>query len=49
MFNNKHKNGKHQVNRSMRPISFPNEKLPRIVDLRQWMPPIDQQYEMNTW
>lgn len=49
VFNNKYKIEKDVVNRPMRLIPFPNEQLSRYVDLRKWMPPIDHQYEMNTW
>jgi len=50
MFNNKHKNEKrNEINRLIRPISFPNEELSRTVDLRQWMSPVEHQEDMNTW
>jgi hypothetical protein len=40
---------KRKANRLIRPISFPKEELSRIVDLRRWMSPIEEQGDMNTW
>ncbi|CAF1185253.1 unnamed protein product [Adineta steineri] len=33
----------------MRPLIFPKQRLANSVDLRQWMPPIDNQQDMKTW
>jgi len=50
MFNNEHRNEKKdQIKHLIRPISFPNEELSRIVDLREWMSPVEHQQDMNTW
>ncbi|CAF0747324.1 unnamed protein product [Adineta steineri] len=37
------------VNRPMRPLAFLKQRLANSVDLRQWMPPIDNQQDMKTW
>jgi hypothetical protein len=49
MLMKKHKNEKDKINRLMRPLSFPKQELSRTVDLREWMSPIEQQEDMNTW
>jgi hypothetical protein len=41
--------GKRKENRPLRPISLPEEKLSRTVDLRRWMSPIEEQGDLNTW
>ncbi|CAF0901670.1 unnamed protein product [Adineta steineri] len=33
----------------MRPLTLPKQRLAYSVDLRQWMPPIDNQHDMKTW
>ena len=40
---------KARENRLMRPLSFPKEALSTYVDLREWMTPIENQRDMNTW
>ncbi|CAF3498519.1 unnamed protein product [Rotaria socialis] len=37
-----------EINRVMRPISFPKQRLSRAVDLRPWMTHIEYQRDMNT-
>ncbi|CAF1355652.1 unnamed protein product [Adineta steineri] len=36
------------ISRPMRPLIFPKQRLANSVDLRQWMPPIDNQHDMKT-
>ncbi len=56
MYQNKHEDelvdsvdGQRKVNRFMQPIALSTENLSRVVDLRQWMSPVEQQGDMNTW
>ncbi|CAF0735933.1 unnamed protein product [Adineta steineri] len=33
----------------MRPLAFLEQRLANSVNLRQWIPPIDNQQDMKTW
>lgn len=35
--------------RAMRPFQFPPNRLPRRVDLRRYMTPVEDQADMSTW
>ncbi|UJR24296.1 hypothetical protein I4U23_027263 [Adineta vaga] len=48
-YNNDESGGEKKViSRFMRPLAFPRKRLGNSVDLRHWMPSIDDQKDMNT-